>query len=335
MIFLSLCLILVSCDSSISSARPTPDLAMREAPQALVVYHSGKTEDTSASPLGGLLLVGGDEDRDDAMDWFVDRAGRGDIVVLRASGADGYNDWLLEKGASSVTSFVFGSREAASDTRVLAALAKAEGVFFAGGDQSLYMSYWKETPVEEALAQALRRGAVLGGTSAGLAVLGEFVFSARQGSAESSVVMKAPFDSTVTVERGFLDLAVLRGVITDSHFSQRQRLGRLLTFMSRIFGSLGASSVRGLGVDEQTALAIDEHGVGTVYSDRGKVFALEMAHAPTVCQSDKPLTTGDTRMIALGRGARFDLRNWEALDPISIETVVSVIQGQLISAKNR
>src|SRR3546814_5335635 len=105
---------------------------------------------------------------------MIARAGHGHLVVLRASGAAEAQDELYTQigGVASAQTFVFSDRKAASDPAVLAALEAADGIFIAGGDQSNYVRYWQGTPLAAALARHVRAGKPLGGTRAGLALLG-------------------------------------------------------------------------------------------------------------------------------------------------------------------
>ena len=62
---------------------------------------------------------------------------------------------------------------------MIATIRNAEAIFIAGGDQSNYVRYWKDTPVEDAINLVAAKPAPIGGTSAGMAILGEFVYSAK------------------------------------------------------------------------------------------------------------------------------------------------------------
>ncbi len=115
-------------------------------------------------------------------------------------------------------------------------IGKAEAIFIAGGDQAEYINFWKGTPVEDALDAAIRRGVPEGGTSAGLAVQGEFIYSAQKDAKDeenlsSKAALADPFQHQVVVVRGFLDNPLLADTITDSHFVRRDRMGRLLVMM--------------------------------------------------------------------------------------------------------
>ncbi len=216
----------------------------------------------------GLLLMGGGDRNYDALRWFMQKAGNGHIVVLRASqGGEIGEEFFNEVGGiASVETFVFKDRESASDPRILRALKHADGIFIAGGDQSRYVRYWRGTPIAKALSDHVRAGKPLGGTSAGLAILGEYLYGAMDGgSIISPAALADPLGDGNTIETGFLDLALLRGVITDTHFSERARLGRLVAFLAKSEDMAGRALV-GLGVDEDAAVAVDGDGSGHVYA---------------------------------------------------------------------
>ncbi len=101
----------------------------------------------------GLLLMGGGDRNVDALRWLLAKSGNGHVVVLRASQTTDVADELYHDigGVASVETFVFKGREAANDPKILASLAKADGIFIAGGDQSRYVRFWKGTPVAAAL----------------------------------------------------------------------------------------------------------------------------------------------------------------------------------------
>lgn len=144
-------------------------------------------------------LGGGGSDVDAAIQWMVD-AVRGcsdcptrlDVVVLRSSGADGYNQPILAmNGVDSVETLVLSRPEDAD--RPEATVARAEMVFFAGGDQRDYVRSFRGTRVEAAVEPVHARGGGVGGTSAGLAIQSEFVYDACQGSATSAEALADPF----------------------------------------------------------------------------------------------------------------------------------------------
>ena len=224
---------------------------------------------TPAATSPGLLLMGGGDRNHEALRWFLDKAGNGHVVVLRASFGGEIGEEFHDEvgGVASVETFVFSGRGAASDPAVLASLTKADGIFIAGGDQSRYVRYWKDTPVAAALDAHVRAGKPLGGTSAGLAILGEFLYGAMDGgSLVSSRALGEPLGSANTIETGFLHIAALKGVVTDSHFRERGRLGRLLAFIAKAETLADGRTLLGLGVDEDAAVAVDGDGRARVHA---------------------------------------------------------------------
>jgi beta-aspartyl-peptidase (threonine type) len=221
---------------------------------------AAKTPDRT-SP--GLLLMGGGREIDEAFKWFAAQAGHGHIVILRASGDDELQDWIYREvgGVASVQTLIFHARSPASDPRVLAFVRHADGIFIAGGDQANYVRFWKDTPLNALINAHVRAGKPLGGTSAGLAILGEWGYGAMDGgSITSPEALRHPAGSAVTLVGHFVSLKRLHGVITDTHFVQRERLGRLLVFVARTAKDHQTAEVTGLGVDQDSALLVDAAG---------------------------------------------------------------------------
>lgn len=310
-------------------------LAVRVPAAGYDYFLTGNAADfVPARTEGGLLLSGGGGDVDAAFRWFVAKAGGGDIVVLRASGGDGYNRYLHEQigGVDSVESIVFHDRRAATDPRVLEIIARAEGIFLAGGDQSRYVEFWAGTPVAAALEAHVSAGKPLGGTSAGLAVLGQFAFSASgTGELNSEIALRDPFDDRITLERDFLRLELLRGVITDSHFMPRRRLGRSLAFLARL-QELSPPRLLGLGIDEQTALCLEPDGTGRVHTQAPDGAAWLMVPTRRAeLQRGRPLTIRDVQVVAIGPDSTFDLTRLAVGRPLAA-SMVSAVDGKLLSS---
>jgi beta-aspartyl-peptidase (threonine type) len=216
----------------------------------------------------GLLLMGGGDRNFDALHWFMKRAGNGHIVVLRASQAGEIGEEFYKDvgGIVSVETFVFKDREAATDAAMLRSLKRADGIFIGGGDQSRYVRYWRGTPVAAALDAHVRAGKPLGGTSAGLAMLGEYLYGSMDGGSQISPrALADPLGPENTIEADFLHLEKLEGVVTDTHFSERNRLGRLIAFVAKA-ESIAGHPLFGLGVDEDAAVAVDGDGNARVYA---------------------------------------------------------------------
>jgi hypothetical protein len=94
---------------------------------------------------------------------------------------------------------VLQNRSASFDPFVLERIRNAEALFIAGGDQSNYVNYWMGTPVEDAIHDLASNEIPIAGTSAGTAILSEFVYAALRQSAISSkaVLVDASGDATI------------------------------------------------------------------------------------------------------------------------------------------
>lgn len=239
--------------------------------QSYSSYFTGDTIDVNTNADYGICLMGGSTEDDRAMKWFLEKANGGDIIVIRASGSDGYNDYFFSElgvEVNSVETIVFNNNDAVNDSYVLQQIANAEAIWIAGGDQSVYINYWKNTEVENLLNMHINeKQAVIGGTSAGMAILGSSYFSANNGTVYSSEALEDPYNTFMTFgHNDFLEIPLLNNTITDTHFSERNREGRILTFIARMNDELGAHSF-GIACDEYTAVCIDSSGLGAVYGE--------------------------------------------------------------------
>jgi cyanophycinase len=274
-------------------------------------YVIGDPGDVVATTSGGLLLMGGGTDVDDGFRWMINKSGNGDFVVIRASGTDAYNPWIYYDlgNVNSAETIIIQNRAAASDPFVLERIRNADALFIAGGDQSNYVDYWKGTPVEDAIHELVAHNVPIGGTSAGLAIMGEFVFSAANGTIYSDTALKNPFNRKVALDRNFLVLPYMNGVITDSHFVTRDRMGRLLTFLARIVQDGWSAEAKGIGIDERTALAVESDGTATVMGS-GAAYFLKTPGMPDVCQPKTPLTYLGIDVYRVSGSATFNFSTW-------------------------
>lgn len=278
-------------------------------------YLTGSAADAvRAAPRSpSTVLLGGGPDVDDAFRWMISQSAGGDFVVLRATGADGYNAYVHGLGTvDSVETLVVKSRAAAADPFVIDRVDRAEAVFIAGGDQADYINLWKGTPLQAAIERAMARNVPIGGTSAGLAVLGQFDFAALNGTIDSARALGNPYDKRVTIDRGFLTGAGLSGVIADAHLDTRDRMGRLVSFLARMVngadGWLPPAAAGGIGLDVETALVIAD-GTATRLGV-GSAYFLKPTIAPTVCAPRQPLTFRNVMVERLSGSGSFNLSMW-------------------------
>ena len=279
---------------------------------------------------GGLLLSGGGDWAPDAFKWFVGQAGHGHIVVLRASGSTEANDAFMKEvgGVTSVRTFLITNRKAASDPKLVAAVKAADGVFFAGGDQSNYVRMWRGTPLNEALDADYKAGKPIGGTSAGLAVLGVYLYGAMDGgSIDAPSALADPLGSAVTVEGNFFHFDLLSHIFTDSHFDTRARLGRLVAFLTKA-QPMTTEPLTGLGIDESSAIAVELDGTAHLSCASGGCQAwLVQAGQGTPVAGQKLDMTG-IRVVGIDKDSTFNVRTLTVGKPAFTRTY-DVKQGVL------
>jgi cyanophycinase-like exopeptidase len=354
-------------------------------------YATGNPQATVTLPASyattSLVLMGGGPDVDEAFRWMITRAGirpgtGGRFVVIRATGTDAYDPYLYYSDASLSTSttvadqwvggaslgltsaetLVIPSAAAANDPTVNAIVARANAVFIAGGDQSDYINYWKGTALDQTLRGLLARNVPVGGTSAGLAVLGQFDYAALKGSVTSTQALSNPYHRYITLDPnplaltgGFLAPPALDSMILDSHLDARDRMGRLVTFVARLVAqngstgcpggilpaaSGGAATARGIGVGVETALLVQgTQGTGGVTARRvtnisttteSAVYFVRPAVAPSTCVAGTPLAMYGVEIRKLADSTTvFDLGNWSGLP---IYKTVDAVAGQLSPA---
>jgi cyanophycinase len=273
-------------------------------------FLTGSATDVSPKPTAAFALIGGGKDVDDINRWFANKAAGGDLLVLRAAGDDAYNPYFFKLVTlNSAQTLVIPSAEAASDKFVVAQIAHAEAIFLAGGDQWNYVRLWNHSPVGDALRAAIQRGIPLGGTSAGLAVLGQYQFSAEKDTVASQRALLDPYDEHVTLANDFLNIAALKNTITDSHFKARDRMGRTLVFLARMLADFHLPEARAIAIDERTAALIQPNGQMHV-AGLGHVYFLRARKPAAVCRKGIPLSMSGIEVYRTGEGAQFDTGAW-------------------------
>jgi len=294
-------------------------LAVSIAPaQAKVTrYLTGNAADVSPVLAGPAHdLGGGGTDVDAALQWIIDQV-RGctscstkvDVVILRVTGSNGYNDYIYAmNGVDSVETLVITKLADANTTAVETTIKNAEVVFYAGGDQCDYTTLFKGTKVETATEFVYAKGGGVGGTSAGLAILGDFTYNACSGSITSAQALANPYHNYATFTYDFFHWANLQGTITDSHFVTRDRMGRLLAFLARQIKDGKTANALGVAVNEVTSVVVDRNGMATVLGDGPAYFVLA-DHMPEVCLSGSPLTHSNYKIWKVNANGTFDLKN--------------------------
>jgi cyanophycinase len=199
------------------------------------------------------VVIGGNEDRLQdrvILRRFVAMCGGPDarITLITAASEDpqgawrGYEPVFREIGAHQVSLLPMFDRASASDPSIVSRILASDGLFISGGDQNRLMDILWESEAARAMHIAFHlQGCCIGGTSAGAAVM------SRHMLAQGMAVYRPQKDVVSTdIGLGFVSKAII-----DQHFSERRRLGRLLSAIAQ------RPDLIGVGIDEDTALVIE------------------------------------------------------------------------------
>jgi cyanophycinase len=254
---------------------------------------------------GHLVIIGGHEDRKHDMEIltrFVELSGGKDakIVVISAASAVAGEMWQIydkafgELGVRERVHLHLRSRQCANDEEHIRDIRDATGIFMTGGDQKRLLAIIGGTALDTAMHSALKlRGACIGGTSAGASAMSGHMLA--QGRAELH-----PEKGSVSLGAG---LGFLHKVVVDQHFSERQRLSRLLSVVAQ------NPYLQGIGIDEDTALVI-ERGVGIEVLGEGAVTIVDGRNMSTniaeISENETPELI-DVRLHLLPAGSKYQL----------------------------
>jgi cyanophycinase len=294
-------------------------------------FRLGQETDIQTTPTPGTAMMGGGDDLDEAFRWLCQKANGGDFLILRARGDDDYNPYVRKLcKLNSVATLILPSRKAANEPKVAEIIKQAEAVFIAGGDQSRYINFWQGTPVQDAINSNIAAGKPIGGTSAGLAVLGEFAYGALRDKPDdadlaSKDVLPNPFHQRVTITRDFLKVPHLEQTITDSHFAERNRMGRTLVFLARLMQDGWSEHPRDIAIDEKSAVLIEVDGKGLIVGSGKGAYFLRPEQPPEVCKANSPLTLRGIAAYHAPSRSHFDLASWTGEGGVSYS--ISVENG--------
>jgi cyanophycinase len=287
------------------------------AAQSYKYKRIGGDLDAQAMADTGIAMMGGGADLDEGFKWLCGKGHGGDFLIVRARGKDDYNKYVNKVcQMNSVATLIVPTRKAADEPKVAQIVRKATVIFIAGGDQSNYIKFWKGTLMGRALNDHVVAGKPIGGTSAGLAVLGQFVYGCMEDKPNdpdltSKEVLQNPYNPRVTILREFLQVPLLVNVLTDSHFAKRDRMGRSLGFLARIVADGWSKDPKEIAIDEKSALLIEADGRGKVVGSGQGVYFLLVTDPPEICKPGQSLTVKNISVYHAPAGTSFDIRSWK------------------------
>jgi cyanophycinase len=261
---------------------------------------------------GRLMAIGGGEDKEKdclILKEFVRLSGDGKarIVVLTTATdkpeevAAEYLEVFKRLGAKQVVAVDVSQRSDALKPENIEAVKKATGIFFTGGDQLHITSLMGGTELQQAIMDSHASGAIVAGTSAGAAMMGNSMILTGESD-------ENPRFGCVEMAPG-VDLIV--GCMVDTHFSQRGRHGRLLTAVAHYPQDIG------FGIDENTAMVVNKNqfiviGEGAVTVIDGG--AMTYTDVPYV-KNGESIALADVKLHVLSDGHKFDLKNRQMIIP--------------------
>jgi len=253
-------IVIALASPAIPAAPPEPEAT----PTPFVAEPFGTGPIKLGPPHGTVIAVGGGSLGQPIYDAFINAAGGPDALILyvpnnsigkpMSTAPESSGESFRKHGARNVQVLFTQSREVADSDAFVAIIKQAKGIWFEGGRQYRVMEAYAGTRTERAFAEVLERGGVIGGSSAGMAVLGDFLV--RGAPSEDNYIIDYP-----GFEKG---LGYLRNTATDMHVVARERLPDLTTVTARY------PKVLGISADEGTAWVV-QGDVGRIIG-RSKAF---------------------------------------------------------------
>ena len=259
---------------------------------------------------GPLVIIGGAEDREGeclVLRAFVRAAGGTKARIAIMTAATGYPEEVGEEyrqiferlGAESAYPIHTQHRDDSEKEASIRMIEQATGIFFTGGDQSRIVDFIKGTSLEAAIHERHEAGAVVGGTSAGAAMMPDQMIVGGASVSNPSI-------GAVSMGPG---MGFMPGIVVDQHFAQRGRIGRLLAAL------VLQPAVLGLGIDEDTGIIVQGDEFEVI--GRGSVTVVDESTAThnnlEGLLKDEPIALCDVKLHILPRGYRF---NWKTHQPL-------------------
>ncbi|MDZ7267134.1 MAG: cyanophycinase [candidate division KSB1 bacterium] len=273
---------------------------------ALVIMVLLSAFDAAGRPKGHLLIIGGGKRGAAIMEKFVELAGgdRAKVVVFAMASSYAHEvgpeqaEELRRLGCGEVSALNIDRRQADTDS-VLALLQGVTGVFFSGGDQSRLTAVLQGTKVEARLHELYAGGAVLGGTSAGAAVMSAVMITGEERRPVADSTFNQIEADNIVTARGF---GFLKTAIVDQHFVRRRRHNRLISLV------LEQPQLAGLGIDEGTAIWVKPDQTFEVIGDHCVIVYDASKARLQHDRANHGLRASGVQMHVLRHGAQYDLK---------------------------
>ncbi len=279
---------------------------MKKILSAVLLILFGAVLGLRAEAKGHLFIIGGGDRPASLTQQFIalaERAG-GKIVVFPMASATpaesgaGQVKEFLELGAKSAEFHIL-THDQAMKPEAAEILNGAGGIYFTGGDQIRVTQALLGTPVQAKLLEIYEKGAVIGGTSAGAAIMSEVMITGdektKPKAGQEFSILKA--NNVITVP----GLGFIKTAIVDQHFATRKRHNRLISLVAE------HPKLVGIGIDESTAIVVNPDGTFDVVGEKD-VVVYDPTNAKVTITPDKSVGITGMTMHVLLPGAKFDLK---------------------------
>lgn len=283
------------------------------SPGAAAAQKSGNT-----APRGTLLIVGGGSQPHDLVVHFVALAGgpgHARIAILPMASEESVESGKEKKAeldSLGADSFVIDiTREQADADSVVKLINGATGIWFPGGDQVRLVEHLQGSAALRAIHERYRAGAVVGGTSAGAAIMSDSMLTGNQyfpGSAAAVDSGSTPKRIGRQIIEVIPGLGFLHNAIVDQHFITRARENRLFSVI------LERPSFVGVGIDEGTAVQVNPDGKWQILG-KSVAILIDARHASVTPASAPRLGAVGLNVSILPAGSTYDPQTGRATLP--------------------
>ena len=213
---------------------------------------------------GKLFIIGGGSRSSSMVDRIIkesglDKSGYGIILPMSSVEPDSAVYYakrqFTKQGIDNINGLQFTKGEILTKTK-LDSIGNAQLIYISGGDQNRFMEVVGGTDIEKSIHEAYQNGSVVGGTSAGAAVMSKIMITGNElKHPEYSSTFRNIEAENIEIQTG---LGLIKNVVIDQHFVKRSRYNRLLTAI------LEFPKMTGIGIDESTAILVSGNTIEVV-----------------------------------------------------------------------
>ena len=262
---------------------------------------------------GHLVIIGGGEKTTEIMQRIVELAGGINSKIVVIPNASSYPE---EAAISTIEQFnnigytnidyILFTREEADKDSLVEKLDGASGIFFSGGDQSYLTRDMLGTKLLAKVFEIYNNGGVIGGTSAGAAVMSEIMITGNE------LVNKDSIDAFISIQRDNIEVksgfGLIKSAFIDQHFVKRKRLNRTISVV------LEHPDILGIGIDESTCIIVNPDDTFEVLGEN-QVIVFDASNSIEIkTDMNGNLGAKDIKMHVMLNGDKYNLQTKEVIN---------------------